>query len=256
MSTIFHLREDIHIPPLRHVSAVTPFSWLSRGWDDFCHHPAASLAYGGLITLFGILMLGFPGHPYTIAALICGFMLVGPILAAGLCELSRLRSHNNRVDFETSLQLLRRHRDSLFRYAGVLLFISLIWFSLSGVILYQTFGSVGPSLTDNIWGDILSKIAPMQLVAYFLIAALLAVVVFVLSVVAVPMILDRDADAMTAMQTSLRVVLAADLPAMIVWGGLCTLLTVLGFATYLLGMVVIFPVLGHATWYAYRDLVK
>lgn len=86
------------------------------------------------------------------------------------------------------------------------------------------------------------------------IGAVLAGRLFALSVVTVPMIVERRADAGTAMRTSLRVV-ARDLPAMALWGLLITVLVLLGFATWLVGMVVIFPLLGHATWHAYRDLV-
>jgi uncharacterized membrane protein len=79
-------------------------------------------------------------------------------------------------------------------------------------------------------------------------------VVFARSVVSVPLIIDRDADSETAVRTSLRVTLA-DLPAMIVWAALIVVLVGVGFATFLVGMVVVFPLLGHATWHAYRDLV-
>lgn len=94
-----------------------------------------------------------------------------------------------------------------------------------------------------------------QLLSYFTVGCILAAVVFARSVVTVPMIVDRDVSAVKAMRTSHRVTLK-DLPAMLIWASFIVLLTTLGFASFLVGMVVIFPLLGHATWHAYRDLVQ
>jgi uncharacterized membrane protein len=97
-------------------------------------------------------------------------------------------------------------------------------------------------------------VSPAQVLTYFGVGAILAAIVFARSVVAVPMIVDRDADAATAVRTSHRVTFR-DLPAMLIWASLIVLLTAFGFATMLVGMVIVFPLLGHATWHAYRDLV-
>ena len=94
-----------------------------------------------------------------------------------------------------------------------------------------------------------------QVIAYVAVGGILAGVVFALSVVSVPMIIDRQVDAGTAMKTSLRVA-GQDLQSMLVWATLIVVLVAIGFATWLVGMVVIFPLLGHATWHAYKDLVE
>jgi uncharacterized membrane protein len=91
--------------------------------------------------------------------------------------------------------------------------------------------------------------------AYLAVGLVLAAVVFALSVVTIPLIVDRHVDASTAMRMSLRVTVR-DFPAMLVWAGLIATLIVIAFATSLLGMVVIFPLLGHATWRAYKELVE
>jgi uncharacterized membrane protein len=98
------------------------------------------------------------------------------------------------------------------------------------------------------------QVSDTQLLSYIVSGGLLASVVFALSVVSVPMITESNVDASTAMRTSLRVTLR-DLPAMLVWAGIITVMVAVGFATFLIGMVVIFPLLGHATWHAYKDLV-
>jgi uncharacterized membrane protein len=242
-------------PEVRRVSLTQPFTWLSKGWDDLLHHKSASLAYGALVSAMGAMILIVGRHPYLHAAAISGFLLVGPVMATGLCELSRRRTRGEDANFEVSLQVLSDHRSSLMRYAGTLLLFSVVWFVVSSLMLYLAFGSVAPSYFETMWGDVLINLTVTQIVSYLVLGGILACAVFALSVVSVPMIIDRNADAGTAMRTSLRATLEADLPVMIVWGALCVTLVGIGFATFLLGMIVVFPLLGHATWYAYLDLV-
>jgi uncharacterized membrane protein len=112
-----------------------------------------------------------------------------------------------------------------------------------------------PSLGVALWGSFTDAISRPQLLAYIASGAVLAGVVFSLSVVAVPLIIERHASATDAMWTSVRVTFA-NLPAMLVWAGLIVAVTALGFVTLLVGMVIVAPLLGHATWHAYRDLVR
>jgi uncharacterized membrane protein len=256
MSTAVNLGGDsANLPQVRRVPLTQPFTWIAKGWDDLLHHKGASLAYGALVSVMGALILTIGRHPYLMAAAISGFLLVGPVMATGLCELSRRRTRGEVSNFDTSLQTMADHRSSLFRYAGMLLLFSLAWFVLSSLMLYLAFGSVGPSYFETMWGDLRANLSSAQVVSYLLLGGILASVVFAISVVSVPMIIDRGADASTAMRTSLRVTLEADLPVMIVWGALCVVLVGFGFLTFLVGMVVVFPLLGHATWYAYLDLM-
>lgn len=256
MSTLSNLGgPSTGLPEVRRVSLSQPLTWVSRGWGDLLHHKSASLAYGALVSALGALILIIGRHPFLHAAAITGFMLVGPIMATGLCELSRLRTRGNEASFDTSLQALARHRSALLRYGGALLLLAIVWFLISSLMLYLAFGSVGPSYFETMWGDVLVNLTMGQLLSYLAVGGILACLVFALSVVSVPLIIDRNVDAGTAMRTSLRATLETDLPVMIVWGAICVILVALGFVTFLLGMVVIFPLLGHATWYAYLDLV-
>ncbi|WP_187275721.1 DUF2189 domain-containing protein [Parahaliea aestuarii] len=231
-----------------------PLVWLGRGWQDLLHQPLASLAWGALVSGLGALILAYGRHPYFIAAMASGFLLVGPVITAGLCELSRRRDCGEPGGFEDSLAPLRRNRKGLTEFAQILLLVSLVWFTLSASILYFALGEVAPAVTTTVWGDVMLRLSVPQLTAYIGSGALLALLVFTLSVVTVPMIVDRHVDASTAMHTSLQVSLR-DAPAMAVWAVVVTGLVIVGFATGLIAMVLIFPVLGHATWQAYRDLV-
>ena len=254
MTTTVDLAHGLHLP-VAHVPITRPFVWLHRGWEDLSHNPAASLAYGVLVSALGAVMLGLWRHPFFIAASISGFLLVGPLLTTGLCELSRLRASGEGADFETSLSALTRNRESLLRFAAGLLIISLAWFALSTAMLSLALGSAVPSVHGSMWGEAIKQLTGAQAISYLVIGGILACVVFARSVVSVPLIIDRNESAATAIRTSLRATLT-DLPAMVVWAALIALLVGFGFATFLIGMIVVFPLLGHATWHAYADLVR
>jgi uncharacterized membrane protein len=247
--------DSLDIYPVHRVPATRPFVWLGRGWSDLLHHRGASLAYGWLVATLSALILAYGRHPFYLATIASAFLLVGPLITAGVCELSRCRDHGESTSFQTSLLSLRRNRGSLLHFGGALLLLAAIWFAISGLLLHTATGSVAPGIETTVWGDVMSRLNGAQLTAYSLAFALLACAVFALSVVTVPMIIDRHVHAGNAMRMSLRVA-ARDLPAMLVWAALITVLVVVGVASWLLGMIVIFPLLGHATWYAYRDLVE
>lgn len=252
MATANH---PVHSYPVRSVPLSRPFVWLLDGWDDLLHHRGASLAYGLLVSALGALILAYGRHPFFIAAAWAGFLLVGPLLTAGLCELSRCRDQGEVADFQSSLAALKRSRGGLLGVAETLALLAVIWFGLSGALYFSLVGSIAPSLESTMWGDIAGQISNSQRVAYLTIGLLLAAVVFALSVVTIPMIIDRHVSAGTAMRMSLRVTWR-DFPAMLVWASLIVGLVLLGFVTGLLGMILVFPLLGHATWRAYRELVE
>jgi len=228
--------------------------WIGKGWDDLLHHRGASLAYGWLVSVMGVLILAYARHPLFIAFTITAFLLVGPIMTAGLCELSRRQSIGEHADFATSLGALRGHRHNLMGFANALLVIGALWFIISSAIVFSAAGSVAPPVAATVGGDVLRQISSTQLFGYVASGGLLACLVFAISVVAVPMIVENNVNAKTAMGTSLKIC-QRDLPAMLVWAAIIAASVAIGFATYLVGMIVIFPVLGHATWHAYKDLV-
>ena len=252
MATTNH---SIPVYPVRRVPASRPFIWLADGWRDLWHHRSASLAYGLLVTVLGALILAFGSHPLFMAALCVGFLLVGPIITAGLCELSRCREEGELADFQSSLLPLRRNRGSLLHFAETLAVVAFIWFAFSGLLYMTLVGNVAPPLETSMWGNLEEQISRSQIIAYAGVGLMLAIAVFALSVVTIPMIVDRHVDASTAMRMSLLVTLR-DFPAMLVWAALIAALIVFAFATSLWALVIIYPLLGHATWRAYRELVE
>lgn len=241
---------------IRSLKLVKPFLWLNKGWQDLLQHPRTSIAYGVIVSLMGAVILLFTSnHIYLVAAAISGFLLAGPFMSIGLCELSRQQERGQSISFKESLAALTTNNVPLRDFSTTLLVISMIWFVLSGLILFALFGDIAPSIKDSLWGDFLAMVSLQQIILYLVVGGILACVVFALSVVAVPAIIDSDVSALDAMLLSIRVVVA-NLPVMLVWAGLIVLLIAVGFFSLLLGMVIIYPLLGHATWHAYRDLVE
>jgi uncharacterized membrane protein len=128
-----------------------------------------------------------------------------------------------------------------------------MWFVLSAVLLQSVLNASAPSLAVALWGGS-ARLSASQVLGYVACGAVLAVIVFAVSVVSVPLIIDRHATASDAIRASLRATVR-NLPAMLVWAALIVVLTALGFATLLAGMIIVAPLLGYATWHAYRDLI-
>jgi uncharacterized membrane protein len=247
-------RRFLHVE-VRNVPTLRSLVWIRRGWEDLRRMERASLAHGLIISVIGAVLLMLGGtHPYLIAAAVTGYLLVGPIMTTGLCELSRRRAAREPRGFDESLEAVSRNPEALMHFGGILALIAIVWFVASTVLLQSVLGIRVPSLAVALWGGAGDFASTREVIAYFSSGAVFAVTVFALSVVAVPLIIDRHASASEAMWASVKAALH-NIPAMIVWAALIVTLTALGFVTLLLGMIVIAPLLGHATWHAYRDLV-
>lgn len=256
MTTILSwtMRQFPHVV-VRRVPKEHALEWLRRGWDDLRHMRAASLAYGVLIAMLGAVLLSLgSSHPYFIAAAVSGYLLIGPIMTTGLCELSRRRAAGESVGFEDSLQALTRNPRGLLQLGAMLAAIAVLWLVASEVMLRSILDVSGPEFAAALWGGFTDTASRAQVLAYVGSGAVLAAIVFTVSVVAVPLIIDQHASAAAAMRVSIKATLS-NIPAMLLWSGLIVALTAFGFLTLLVGMIVVAPLLGHATWHAYQDLV-
>jgi uncharacterized membrane protein len=255
MTTSVGITPSEHLPvQVRHVPMHQALEWLARGWQDLRHIGGAGFAHGALIAILGgvLLMVGST-HLYLTAAAVTGYLLVGPIMTTGLCELARRRESREPLGFDESLQALTRNPEGLVQFGGLLAFIAILWFVLSGFLLESVLSAPVPSLAVALWGGS-AMLSATQILGYLVCGAVLAAAVFAVSVVSVPLIIDRHASAADAIRASLRVALG-NLPAMLVWAALIVAVTAVGFLTFLVGMVVVAPLLGYATWHAYRDLI-
>ena len=242
---------DVEIRP---VGVAQPFAWLAAGARSFAAAPGTSLLYGALFALAaaGALYLtwNFPG--FTVAFL-TGLLLIGPVLAAGLYIAARQQQAGEAVSIAGALRHLASRSANLGLFAVFLALIMAAWVRLSALLFALKFNTFNITLDGYV--GILSGTGDPLAVAYFaLVGLLLASVVFITSAVAIPMIVDRDCGPLNAVRASARAV-ARNWPAMAVWAALIVVLTAVGIGTYLVGMVVLFPVLGYATWHSYKALV-
>lgn len=257
MSSHIHLHvSGIELPAIRKVAWKRPFAWLGAGLDDLKANPLPSLAYGLLFALGGdLIILSTLRYPYLVTVAISGFFLVAPLLAAGLYELSRQTGQGKRILFLDSLRCYRRNGQSIALFGLGLALVTIFWERFTA-IAFALLGGAGEGDTAVFLGQLLIDGEHLAFAfAWFAMGGLLALIVFAFSVVAVPMMLDRDCDPVTAMLASLQAFL--DNPStLLLWAALIVTLTVIGFATALFGLVLIMPILGHASWHAYRELVE
>src|SRR5487761_888847 len=148
MSTSLSLgkRRFLHVE-VRSVPALQAIVWLRRGWEDFRQMEGASLAHGVIISIIGavLLMLGST-HPYLVTAAVTGYLLVGPIMTTGVCELSRRRAAREPRGFDDSLEAVTRNPDALLQFGGILALIAIVWFIASTVLLQSLLGIHVPSV--------------------------------------------------------------------------------------------------------------
>jgi uncharacterized membrane protein len=247
--------QTLHLEVLR-VPVYRPFIWLRDGWLDMRKHRGASLGYGALIVAMGWTLLVFCGtHPYFVAAAISGFLLVGPLMSAGLCEMSRRYSLGQPATFDESLEGFGRNAPALFEFGVILAICALVWFGVSALLLGPVFHIAAPDIRETLYRGFIDSTNRSQVLAYVVIGGLLATAVFAVSVVSIPLIIDRHASAGQAMRASVNAVLH-NIPAMLVWSALILILTIIGYAPLLLGLLFIAPLLGHATWHAYRGMIR
>lgn len=241
-------------PEVRKVSAGAPFHWLACGWDDFRASWKASIFYGTVFAVMGwlVALVFRHAHEY-VWGLTTGFLLVGPFLAIGLYELSRRRERGESPWLAPTLDAWRPNVSSIGIFALVLGVLLLVWSRASLVVIAVSFPDEMPSL-EKFLGNVASLANMEFLLAYFAVGSFFAALVFAISVVSVPMMLDRNTDGVVAALTSLRA--CRENPgAMLVWGGLIALVVGAGFLLWFAGLVVAVPVIGHATWHAYKALV-
>lgn len=253
---ISSLDRHFNLAPVRHIETRQPLRWLGRGWHDLRSTPLASLTYGLFFAACGLLILNFAVlRPYLLAATISGFVLIGPLAAAGLYELSRRTAAGLPGGLGASLRSVLTRWESLLTMSLALSLILLAWVRLSA-LLFALFYPGKLIETEGFMHVLLGTPGGLTFVGlYLVVGGLLAALVFALTVVAIPMIMERETDAITAAMTSLRAVTSNPL-AMLVWAGLIVALMAIGFATLLIGMIVLLPLIGHASWHAYRDLVE
>lgn len=244
---------------VRRVDVDRPWRWLERGWADMRAHPGVSIGYGVGIVAVSIAMAGALEAMglfwHLILPLVAGFMFMGPIVAIGLYETSRRREVGEPVSFAAALAAFKANPENV-SYMGLLLGLFMLAWIRIATLLVALFFSTNPTpglhrLIDML---VLSEQSVAFLAVGTAIGGLLAAIVFALGVVSSPMLLHRRCGVFEAVLTSVKVARANPKP-LALWAGLIVTFTLIGLLPFFLGLAVTLPLIGHATWHAYRDLV-
>lgn len=245
--------------PVRRVPLDAPWAWLGRGWRDLCAAPNVSIAYGAVFTLAAwVITIGLSQLEAGSLILVLGggFMLIGPLLAAGLYETSRRLEKGESITLRAVLEGVSPAIGRLGFFGVVLFFAFFVWVQLAFLLLMLFLGTAAlPAPSEFVHTLLFTNAGLGLLFTGTLTGALLAAIVFSISTVAVPLLLVKDVDAVTAMVTSVRAV-SLNTGPMLLWAALIAGFMALGLATLFVGLVVVFPLLGHATWHAFRALVN
>jgi uncharacterized membrane protein len=235
------------VAPCRSLKSSAPLHWLRLGWQDLLRAPIPSLSIGITIALLsmGLSWLGYTMGGYWVEMVwLSGFVFVGPLLAVGLYATSRELAQGRQPTFGISLREMQRDFSTLMVFALVLLVVFLVWARAATVIHVFM-----PDIGDATWREYFPFLS-----VGIAVGAVFAAITFAASAFSLPMIMDKKSDAVTAVVSSIHAVLR-NKGAMLVWSALIVAGLLLGFATFMLGLAVIVPVIGHASWHGYREII-
>ncbi len=238
--------------PLRPLRALQPLSWLERAWHDIRRTPGASFGHGALLAAFGWLIVAVAQQRFWIlAGAFSGFLLVAPILATGLYAISRALERGEAAGWPTVVAVWKSFDRRLVLFGLGLGAAGTGWVITSAALI--TLLAPEPVHTPVDFLRVVVAHPSSWLFELWLgLGGLMAAPVFASSAIAIPLLLDRDIGVWDAVLASWRVVAENPLP-MAVWAVVVMGFTLLGLAALMLGLVLVIPMLGHATWYAYRD---
>lgn len=251
--------------PARVVDLTQPLRWLAKAWHDLARCGWISLLHGVVIALAGALMLRVAHDQFWfMAGAFSGFLLVGPVLATSLYALSRGLERGEKPSLATVLGTWFNWKDGrlqtwgdaqwrLVQFGLLLALAGTAWVLLSAALI--TWLAPLPIATPQAFIEhvVLAK-EGLLFELWLALGGALVAPIFASTVVTIPLLLDRQLPLAQAVGASWQVIFANPV-SMAFWGALIMLLTLLGFATALLGLVLVVPVLGHASWHAYRDLL-
>jgi len=234
-----------------------PWMWLAAGWRDLWQAPVVGLSYGAVFAAAALaLALGlFSLQAHSVfPALAGGFLLLAPFLAMGLYDTSRRLGLGEPVSLGSALKAGFTARGQIAFFGVGLMIVFLVWLELAFILLVLFMGGGGLPPPSQFLPTLLFTVPGLGLlIVGSLVGGVLAAVVFAMSAVAVPMLLVERVDAVTAMRASLRAVTRNPKP-LALWAALIAVMIAAGFATMLVGLVVAFPLIGHATWHAYESI--
>ena len=243
--------------PVQQVDVEAPWRWLRLGWQDLLAARSISLTFGVAIALASLLLINLLWHidllPYALP-LAAGFMFVAPALAICFYDISRRLERKEPVTFGAVALAWKPHISQIAGMGLVMMLFQLAWIRFATLLFALFFGPQPANWDRFIQALFFSTDGLPFLIAGTLTGGILAVIAFAIGVTAFPMLLDRDAGAAAAIATSVRAAIV-NWRVMTGWAALIVMFTAAGIVTGCLGLIVTMPLIGHASWHAYRDMV-
>jgi len=247
-------------PAVRRIEIADLKDALAKGISDFGDarsdviflcllYPVAGLVIARIVFGSGMFALLFP--------LVSGFALLGPFVAVGLYEMSRQREEGHELSWATAFDVVRSPSFGAIITLGIVLMaLFLLWMSAAEAIYTMTVAPLQPTSMTSFVTDVFTTARGWAMIGIGIgVGFIFALVVFAISVVSFPMLIDRDVGLGVAVWTSLRAIIANPIP-MAAWGLIVTAGLVLGSIPLLLGLMIVLPILGHASWHLYRKVVE
>lgn len=241
------------MPRLNPLRPSDPLRWLALGWRDFIRCPGIGLFYGSVFMVMGWAIVAvFRSAPAYTLALCAGFLLMGPFLCLGLYRASQRLEAGEKPDFGDSLLAWDQRLGPLAIFGFMLLVLELLWGRATLVLFALNFDGM-----PDFRGSLMALLDPENItftLGWLTLGAVFASLIYAVSVVSMPMLLDRPTDAITAGLTSFRLVLDQPL-AMWTWALLIAIVIFVGMLPAFAGLLVAAPLIGHGSWHAYRAAV-
>ncbi len=244
--------------PVRRISVEAPSQWLIAGWRDFRRAPIISLGYGALFVLASYLIvfgLYNSGLASLLPAAVAGFFLVAPILAVGLYDVSRRFESNEPVSFAHCLVAVKRNPGGLSSIGLILTLCLAAWMQIALLVFMLFFHEDTPSLDHFLYDILTAPDAAAFLVVGTAIGYVIASIVFAISAVSIPLLLERDVPVLVAIATSV-VAVRENWLVMLGWAATIVLLVGAGLASFFIRLAVTFPLVAYWTLHAYRAILQ
>lgn len=252
MSDAIHVPGDA-LPETTRVTLADLRAALAAGWRDFRKAPRFGLFFGTVYVLTGLGLVAIGAGTFIWTIAIClGFPLFAPFAAVGLYEVSRRLETGQALDWYQILGVIRAEKDRQMPWVGAIILIYVLFWSFLAHMIFALF--MGLSVLTNVSSsyEVFLTTNGLTMIAVELgIGAVLAFVLYALTVVSMPLLLDKEVDFVSAMLLSFRLV-TENLFVMLVWAALIAVLSLIAMIPAFLGLIVVLPVLGHATWHLYR----